>query len=372
MSDPRILHISYFDTLGPGHSRQLIAEHAASARLEGISWKTVAVTTGRVDMPWAHRVPTLFRFPQGGKLFFWLSIARRARSYDAILVRHTIPDPFAPLLAPLVRNLYTVHHTKETEEIDALLTGAKRAVLGWWERHIVPLGYRRAAGVIGVTGEIGRYEADRFGSARPPYVYPNAFEFDGVLTGDRRSDDELSIVFTASSFEPWHGLDRLLDSIAMAPDLARPLRVHLVGRIPPKLAERIAHMRTRSRERVIFHEHGTLTSEEIHELYTSAHVGVASLALDRNGLSEASTLKVREYLATGVPVYSTHIDSALPDDFPFYHIDERVDVGNLVDFALSVASIPRDEVSIAARRHLGKAEAMTALVSSLFAPPAKI
>lgn len=367
MPKPRILHVSYFKEIGAGHVRQLDAEYRASTRMTEVEWHTVAYTSTLVDKPWARRVPTAFRFPQGGKLYFWLSILRRARSYDAILVRHTIPDPIGPFVAPIASNIHTLHHTKELDEIAVLLSGIKRRLVRWWERRIIPIGYRRIAGVVGVTGEIARYEADRLRVSTTPLVYPNGFDFEGPEAADSRSDSVISIVFVASTFFPWHGLDRLLDSLAGIRHTARPVHLHLVGDVPDELTAQIAQLAAQNSYPLSVHQHGSLNTEEISKLYATAHVAVASLALDREHLSEASTLKVREYLAAGVPVYSTHVDSALPADFDFYHLDAQVSAQNLIRFALTLSHVPRTAVTSAARAHLDKFEIMSSLANSLFA-----
>jgi hypothetical protein len=70
-------------------------------------------------------------------------------------------------------------------------------------------------------------------------------------------------------------------------------------------------------------------------------------------MTQACTLKVREYLAAGIPVYAGHLDSALPPDFPFY-VCGRPDWAIAVAVARRFRNAAREDVVSASRRHIDK------------------
>jgi hypothetical protein len=62
----------------------------------------------------------------------------------------------------------------------------------------------------------------------------------------------------------------------------------------------------------------------------AADVAIGPLALHRKGLTEASALKVAEYLAYGIPVILANAEAAFPDGAPFLleipNTEDNVDV----------------------------------------------
>ncbi|MFX8895379.1 glycosyltransferase family 1 protein, partial [Acinetobacter baumannii] len=60
--------------------------------------------------------------------------------------------------------------------------------------------------------------------------------------------------------------------------------------------------------------HGPLTNIEISQLMSKMWIGLASFGLFRKRMKEACTLKVREYLNYGLPIYSGHKD-IFPEEF---------------------------------------------------------
>ena len=59
--------------------------------------------------------------------------------------------------------------------------------------------------------------------------------------------------------------------------------------------------------------HGPLYGEALEALIASCDLGVGSLGMFRYGLQQGMTLKVREFMARGLPFISAVVDPALPD-----------------------------------------------------------
>jgi glycosyltransferase involved in cell wall biosynthesis len=63
--------------------------------------------------------------------------------------------------------------------------------------------------------------------------------------------------------------------------------------------------------------HGELPPEQYRDVLARADVGVGTLALYREGIQEACSLKVREYLAFGLPVVLANTDTDFPSGAEF-------------------------------------------------------
>ncbi|MFD5213429.1 hypothetical protein [Microbacterium sp. NPDC058345] len=140
------------------------------------------------------------------------------------------------------------------------------------------------------------------------------------------------LIFIASSFVPWHGLDRLLDD---AQTTDADFILHLVGDVGEPDRER-ANKDPRIRI------HGHLDQNAIAELVARSWVGLASFALDRKGMKEACSLKVREYLASGLATYSGHADR-FPADSVYYK-QGPARFADIITYAYDMRETSREEV----------------------------
>lgn len=368
----RILHVGLFLHLGSGHRAQLDYERRSIEALaaSGTHWETHTIVPAPdgdaiVLPPWAKRF-------QLSKLYLWQHIRRHASDYDFVLMRSVSPDPFAPFFAARVPNLLTVHHTKEPKEIALLTNGPRRALSLILEGPLKSWAFRRLRGIVGVTGEIADYERVRFPNASIVATYPNGINAEELPspTSTPIRTGVLEAVFVASEFYDWHGVDRVFDALereASTPSSVR-IRVHLVGGLNDAQLARALPLQAAGHVAV----HGNLSSPNLDAVLAKSQVAIASLALDRTDLSEACTLKVREYLVAGLPVYSTHKDSGFPDDFPFYMVDESgFNIDRLEAFAWRNQDVPRSEIRAQSLQYINKQRIMERLVEQLRTPPSR-
>ena len=120
------------------------------------------------------------------------------------------------------------------------------------------------------------------------------------------------------------------------------LHCYIAGRIETSLAQQARKMHN-----VTFLDHQT--HEDLDRLAETCDIGIGSLALFRNQMQEACTLKVREYWARGLPFVLGYDDSDLINNKalePFYlklpmspSEEPGVDLELVVSFARSVSRI---------------------------------
>jgi len=352
----RVVHLTVYRDLPSGIRKQIKWERSASSKLEGIVWDSVAVHGGTPVEPFETQIPRLLRPMFLRNLFGWLTAWRLSKSYDMVLLRHMPFDPFVFFFAPFIRNRISIHHSREWEEMPLIRPGIKGQLGGAVERVTGWVAVRCAKGILGVTSEIAQFQAAIRAPDKPAGLYANGIDLDSVEEAeDARSDTAVNAVFMSNTFSKWHGLDRLVDAVRNLPDIPNELTIHLIGHLSEAQKQDVMSLGDQAK---LFKIHGFLDASAYKALIAQADIGIGSLAMDRQNLTEGSTLKVREMLGMGLPVYSSHIDTALDLDFPFYKFVENVDISSLLAFAHKTKHTTRSEVRAASAPHIEKSAMM--------------
>lgn len=343
----RVLHAAVSMNPGSGVIRQMEWEQQAADAL-GLPWRAILhtpkavhspVIVQRGDLP-EGRLAKYLALRQG----FYQCLRKESEQFDLVLLRHSVHDVFEARLASQIGpKLITVHHTLEMPELRNAggATGALKATM---ERTIGRSTLRKTAGIVGVTGEILRHERSRLGASaaeKPGFVYTNGVVCSSAVAEDERGECP-ELIFVAN-FADWHGLDLLLD--AMERDSA-PCILRLVGQVPEALATRC-----QNDDRIV--PHGAVAPNQLSGLMRSAWCGIDCLALHRKEMVEACTLKVREYLGNGLPVYASHRDAGFPDAFPWFRIGPA-NLSAILDFAAMCRKTPKSEVKQEALPYISK------------------
>lgn len=354
----RVVHLTVYRDLPSGIRKQIKWEQSASRNLKDVEWTSLAVHGGTPVESFEKRIPRLFRPMFLRNLYGWWTAKQLAKTHDVVLMRHMGFDPFALLFAPLIRNRVSVHHSREWEELPLIRPGVAGQLAGALERITGRVAVRSTMGVMGVTTEIARFQVDSRAPGKPAGLYANGIDLDTVdEVADYRTDDAVKVVFMSNTFSEWHGLDRLVDAVRDAAAIPVQFTIHLIGHLSEPQRQQIAALGSRAE---VFRVHGFLETEAYRALLAEADVGLGSFAMDRQNLREGATLKVREMLGMGLPVYSGHVDTALDTEFPFYHHVDSVDIAGLEQFAHSTKKHSRFEVRAAAAPFIEKAATMQA------------
>lgn len=358
----KIVHLSVGRDLSGGIAKQLYFENLGAKDLESAIWHTISAHEGKLVYPFERRIPFPFRALFLRNLYSWILALRLSRDYDIVMMRHIAFDPFVFFFASLIRNRVSIHHAKEIQELPLIRGGWKGKAASAFERISGGFAVRRAKMILGVTQEIADYECRVHKSSRPIGLYPNGIDASAVpVLCDGRSQNEIHTAFICSVFSPWHGLDKLIDAVDANIDGEDelPLTIHLIGRLKN---EQIAQLNATPARRRTFRQHGVMVEAEYRTILRQCDCGIASLAMERKNLTEGSTLKVREMLAMGLPVYSGHHDPALRPDKPFVKITDCVNLKEMMDFAISVKKLSRADTRKLALPYIEKKEAMRRVV----------
>ncbi len=346
----KILHFCYSGKIQPGVIRQLSAEYSAADKNE---WEIAFFTHSLCDLPFVYSteiaqeqcglIRRLFNyFYLRWFAFRWLY--SRKNNYDLVVIRWVVGDVFTFFVSIFLEKYLTLHHTKEFEE--AMLFGPVTSRLSRFiELVFGNFTLKRATGIAAVTDEILEYEFSRIyrgleGKRLPGFVLFNGINLADIPSSADRRGGPIKLLFLAAEFQPWHGLDLLLKEVSRSSLL---FELHLVGKIGTKYIDD---------DRIIIH--GSLDPLQIEELSADMDMGIGSLAMYRNGLKEGVTLKVREYLARGIPVYATHKDSAFNEKFPYFIFSEAISLSNIISMAAKMRLVDRKSIREAARPFIDK------------------
>lgn len=351
-----MLHASLVPRISQGIATQLLLEKDA-ARSLGIPWDTALfaprsslepfpepLNVGPVslrqvdDGSMGRRITTNVRLRRA--FYSWL--ADIESQYDVILLRYSVHDRAQARFIQRSRALVgLVHHSFEVDELRTLdgLVGKARAGL---EERIGPRSLRDADLIVGVTQEIADHEVARAGDPRKAsFVYPNGGSDTDTPVADRRSETP-HLLFAASYFSTWQGLDLLLASLNVSD---RDFVLHLVGEMSAQDAE------VAGRDpRVVIH--GPVTPDRMRLLAQTCWVGISSLAIERQGFTTACPLKVRDYLSMGLPAVGNHYE-VFPEDFPFY-VRRSPNISDILAAADGWRSVTRQEVAEQSHSHISK------------------
>nr|WP_319375694.1 glycosyltransferase [uncultured Methanoregula sp.] len=195
---------------------------------------------------------------------------------------------------------------------------------------------RYTDGIVGVTNEITRYELTRSGNPKKPHItIGNGIDVASVSvrTPPRFNGETLNLLCVAY-VSRWHGLDRLIMGVG---SYGGPVKVtlHIVGGGTeiPQLKKLTNELNLTNK--IIFH--GAKTGQDLDYFFNICHIAIGSLGIHRIGLTEASTLKAREYCARGIPYLMACPDPDFSNDFDYiFKIpanEKAIEIENVVEFA---------------------------------------
>lgn len=138
---------------------------------------------------------------------------------------------------------------------------------------------------------------------------PNIYILNGICVDDIKpissTEDNGTIdLLAVACFYSYHGYDRIISSLSRYYHQGgnKEIKLHMVGEGPASEELKQHAKEYDVEDKVIFY--GFKTGEELDEIYEKADIALGSLALYRINIDISSNLKIREYLAKGLPIIS--------------------------------------------------------------------
>lgn len=233
-----------------------------------------------------------------------LTLRVRAWRPDAIYFRYAYHSTGYP---ELFRDIPTVAEINSDDLREYPLTLSPAKVL--YHRFTRARVLSACRGIVPVTHEIGARFAE---FAKPTLVMGN-----GIALADFApaplppAEAPPRLVFVGTAGAPWHGLERIAELACLFPDIA----IDVVGYTAAD-ATQIAPAVSSAPSTLTFH--GPLGRSQYSGLLSRAIAALGSMALFKNGMDEACPIKVREYLACGLPVLAAYRDTDIPEAADYF------------------------------------------------------
>lgn len=215
---------------------------------------------------------------------------------DVIYLRYST---VSPSVAVLVRSIPTV---VELNTLDLSELRMRSWLRYRWARATRSFLLRMARGHVFVAGEIAE-DASVRGLDVPRVIIPNSIDLARHEPLPPAHNSTPRLVFLGAPHTPWHGVDKIVRMARHFP----AWRFDVIGPGADEVVDRPANV----------HIHGLLDVADYLPILARADVAIGALALHRLDLSEASPLKVAEYLAYGLPAITSYTDTRFPGGAPF-------------------------------------------------------
>ena len=235
------------------------------------------------------------------------ALCRRIRAWqpDMIYFRYAYHSPGLPALFRGIPTIAEIN-SDDTTEYALTLHLAKQ----FYHRLTRARLLRTVAGFVPVTHEL----AQRFAAfGHPTSTIANSGDlasFSPLPKPDPAAN--LRLVFMGSPGTPWHGLDRISELAALLPGL----QFDIIGCTTKDWCEEMKTSHLSPPSNLIFHGH--LSRAQYEPLLRQATAALGTFGLYRKGMNEACPLKVREYLACGLPVIGAYRDTDIPESADYY------------------------------------------------------
>lgn len=256
---------------------------------------------------------------------------------DVIIYRYDatyILLPFNPKKVKPNILFISEHQAKEIEELHLSFPGLVRLPI---EKIKAGKYFKNIDAVIGVTSEIAKYEVGRAKRDIPYFVLTNGIDVKKYPVKNylEFKGDVVKMIFVSSATIKWHGLDRLLMGMEDYKGNVG-LELHIVGSVTQNIRNLLKSLNLEKNVML----YGLKYGKELDKIFEKMHIAIGTLGLHRQNLKYGSTLKVREYMARGIPFVISYIDEDIEEGFPLSlkvpSDDSPVNMDKVIEFAKTV------------------------------------
>lgn len=175
--------------------------------------------------------------------------------------------------------------------------------------------------------------------------FENGIDLCNILPQNKKGEKEGCIRIISVSYEcEVHGYDRMLLGLAeykkKQVEQRYQIKLILVGTILPSTRQLIQNLGLE--DDVVLP--GVLSGKELEEMYNQCDMGMGCLAIHRRGTLSVSSLKVKEYIAKGIPFFFAGRSLFQSEDFPYALTLESkegpINVEGIIDFYQNTKDMP--------------------------------
>ncbi|MDN5201638.1 hypothetical protein QQ008_09705 [Fulvivirgaceae bacterium BMA10] len=207
-------------------------------------------------------------------------------------------ETYQPLLGKIMDSYPTIVELNTNEAAELSLRSNenfKARARFFYLKPLISKYYSKAAGFICVTYELAK-SSEIQKTNKPVMVIPNSIRLKDFQCNHVNDNARAKLVFIGSPDQKWHGVDEI---IKLAELTTESLDFEIIG---------LENSFNSVPSNVRFH--GFKKRDEYQRIMCASDIGLGVMGLHRKNMTEACSLKVREYLAFGLPVINGHQDTA--------------------------------------------------------------
>ena len=221
--------------------------------------------------------------------------------------------------------------------------------------------------MTGVGYEVLEYQKQRIAPNQiAAKVIPNSFDVKSVPVRQiPEVHEKIKFLFLTGSPFPWVGIDLLLKSIVDFPQ-KKKIEIFIVG---PIINEYLKFCVENNINDIVFFE-GEKSGNDLDSYFSKCHIAFGTLAMQRVGLNEHSSLKVLEYASRGIPFVIAYQETnffSVKEFSDFYlqlpYNGERIDLKKVLIFAKKIIKDKQhaEQMRILSLKHLDTSIKMSSL-----------
>ena len=233
-------------------------------------------------------------------LLFFTPLYRDLKSFnpDIVYFRYSAYKPYLNKIFKKYKTIIELN-TDDIKEISSIKNSSIKNRVSYYNivkthRYMLSL----SSGFVAVTEEIANSVVEK---SKPKAVIPNSINLSEFTTKkiDKKNRQIPNLLFIGTPNQSWHGIDKIIHLAKVAKNR---LNFYIVGESKPK---------DLNLKNIKFY--GYMDKKEYKNIIINCDIGIGTLALHRKDMQEACPLKVREYLAYGLPTIIAYKDTALID-----------------------------------------------------------
>lgn len=258
--------------------------------------------------------------------------------YDKIILRYPKSNDFSSnyFIKKYGHKIYSEHHTLEIDEFASYGKSFRNQFKIFLEKKNIKFYVNNVKGIIGVTNEIINSKTVYLNNPKPVFLFSNGSSFRKSLKRLKNSEC-LNFLFVSSVFPPWSGLDRLLNSLKNY-NFEKSVKITLIGKLSKEQLIFVNEVNKKNLLSII--TTGVVSPNRLEEYYKEADACFGSLALHKNNMKEACSLKVREALSYCKPVIYAYDETDFTGNEKWNlkceSNDSLLDIGKILSFTEEV------------------------------------
>lgn len=254
------------------------------------------------------------------------------KEFDIILFRYPLSNKYLFRFVKKYKSKVVFeHNSKELVELSLGENGTNTFIYKQESKYGSRV-LNIAKGITGVGKEVTQYELNKSGnSALANAVISNSIEVNTMplRTVPELNKKEYNFLYLTGSPSPWVGIDIVLKSLSAYSPIDKKIMLYVVG---PKSDALMSLVNDLKLNDIVLFE-GEKNSEELNDYFDFCHVAFGTMAMQRVGLAEHSSLKILEYSSRGIPFIVGYDDTNFYENLEFQQFILKLPYNNeIFDF----------------------------------------